>query len=411
MGDPNSFGLTDKDINFTMHDPKQVTQENVSTVDNTQPVNPFETMPPELFEELKESLLSCKNRDIFYETYDKLLTDIKNNNLSKSYEETLAKTAKPEVKCTGIDENEEEFYKRFIKDSFQDDILHSALIEKINLSFDQVAIHLPKDNPFGLTGGRSYMPSELFSLYWTELSDTQKQYFSDCIHRGESVANWRAGGESEGYYFSSPIVVSNQDFDKSNLALINRKDPNEAGLEYLATLPEHARRNFYIAGSISHEIAHNIYGNIIQGKDAESEWRKIVDELGGSITTYAKNYEERSGSRDYDENFAEAIRIYTTVPGYFDSEGLSPVKKFLKENFPQIAEKAPLMDAAATKRAEILKYLKEGVNISAGEPYNAPEFKSTEKITIGTDGTIHRSSGADTDQQKIEDIRENINDL
>lgn len=410
MGDPNGFSLTEKDMKFTMQESQQTTDENVTAID-ARSVNPFETMPPELFEKLKGSILSCQNQDVFYKTYKKLLTDIENGDLSSSYDETLAKSAKPEVECTGIDENEEDFYKRFIANSFQDDILHSALIEKVHLNFDQVAIHLPKNNPFNIADGRYYMPLELFSLYWSELSDVQRHYFSDCIYRGESVANWREAGASEGNYFTSPVVVTNQDFDKSNLSLIDKKDPDEAGLEYLTTLPEHARRNLYIAGSISHEIAHNIYGNIVQGRDTESEWKQIVDEAGGSITTYAKNYEEHTGSRDYDENFAEAVRIYTTVSGYFDSESLLPIKQFLKQNFPQIVEKAPLVDAAATQRAEVRKSLEKGGNISAGEPYNAPEFKSTKKITIGPDGTIYRSSDADTDQQKIEDIRENITGL
>lgn len=352
----------------------------------------FDTMPQNLRDELKTSIEIFQHQNVINDTYLRILDDINNGELSNNYEQTVEKAIQPEVISTGIDENKEEFYKTFISDSFKGDILRMALIEKIHLDFNSVAIHFPEENPFDLKGPRYYIPSNLFSLYWEGvLNDSQKEYFSNCIFRGESCANWREEDERvKGNYFVNPIVVSNQDYDKSNLSLINGVDPKQIGLDYLSCWEEANRREFYIAGSISHEIGHNIYWNLIKDKDLEAEWKEIVDNIGGNITAYARYYERLRGIRNYDENFAEAVRIYTTSPGYFDVEGYSGIKQFLKSNFPQIIEKESVSDDGAKRRTELLNSLRQGNLPIKNDSSNELEINSNRNIGIGSDGTIIR---------------------
>lgn len=413
---PDAYKGDFEDIDI-LHDEQRMDKKEAIDIDeNLKPSNPFESMRPETFAELVEAIRSCEGKDIPTEAYCKLRSDLESGNLSEDYGKSVSRNPEPSIECSGIDENREQFFKNFIKDTFSDKILSSALIDKIDLSFDSVLVYLPKENPFGIDGGRHYIPSETFQKFWEQFDDKQRKWFSAHINRGESIANWFSAGVSEGKYFSSPIIISNQDYDKSNLALLAGEDPKDIGLEYLSDLPNYSRRKFYIAGSIAHEVAHNVYNNMINDKEHESEWKQLVDQIGGNITSYAGLYEEKNGERDYDENFAEAVRIYTTIPGYFDNGNLSPIKEFLRKYFPQIQEKMPLMDVAANERAALRKALEKGVDIgdvSSGIPYEVPETKLSSGIRIGPDGTIYR--GEQTDQQrqtdeayKIKEFRDQI---
>ena len=62
---------------------------------------------------------------------------------------------------------------------------------------------------------------------------------------------------------------------------------------------------------------------------------KIIDDYG-NITNYASKYEERNKEKDYDENFAEAIRIYTVNKNYFEKHNYQKIPEFINKYFSQI---------------------------------------------------------------------------
>ncbi|NMB56521.1 hypothetical protein GYA19_01110, partial [Candidatus Beckwithbacteria bacterium] len=264
-------------------------------------------------------------------------TDDPGERLFDNYRETLTVLLNHQI--TIIDANREHETKpidlknvaSFINDRFPQIILVYALLTQIVISFEDVNIQLPKENPFFPEECRSYIPTDEFQQLWNEMTEEEKQYFSKHIYRAMSVSNWAPKGK----FFPSPIVVYNQDYDQKNLALKAGKNPQEIGLDYLEEVPESERRTLYILGNLAHEIGHNLYNYFLNAMQLQEDWKTIIDEIG-NITEYAQDYEDETGEKDYDENFAEAIRIYTTCPSFFAKNEMQKIEQFIKENLQDI---------------------------------------------------------------------------
>jgi hypothetical protein len=81
-------------------------------------------------------------------------------------------------------------------------------------------------------------------------------------------------------------------------------------------------------------FAQNIFQHLIYGKPHQKEWEEIVDRLG-SITKYAEEYKNDKLTH-YDENFAEAIRLFTTTREFLEKSGHSEMARFIEKYFPEI---------------------------------------------------------------------------
>ena len=162
------------------------------------------------------------------------------------------------------------------------------------------------------------------------------------IFHGEGYSNWNIDSTFEctsenlvkkGNVFPSPIVIYNHEFDRESI-LIKKGQINEAGLSYLAAIPENDRLEKYTLSTISHEVGHNLFANVVHNSPLLDEFITITD-MSGVITEYAGRYKGDLHTY-YNEYFAEAVRIYTINKSYLDEKGFSEVAHFIEKNFPDI---------------------------------------------------------------------------
>lgn len=102
----------------------------------------------------------------------------------------------------------------------------------------------------------------------------------------------------------------------------------------MSEIKETERQKVYALGIIAHEPAHNIFQHLIYGKPESKEWEEIVDRLG-SITKYAEEYKDDKLTH-YDENFAEAIRLFTTTKEFLEKSKYSEMARFIEKYFPEV---------------------------------------------------------------------------
>lgn len=88
-------------------------------------------------------------------------------------------------------------------------------------------------------------------------------------------------------------------------------------------------------GAISHEIAHSLFNYTLTRNDYD-EWEVVASQYP-PFTEYARKYESgvHAQQRDFNEEFAEAIRLAVTAPAYFE-EHFPLAKDFVQRHFPQI---------------------------------------------------------------------------
>jgi len=328
--DDLGLGIDPTTGNF-IADPTQISTSETEIV----PGGFFDNLTPELFQEMVDIFRKSKNSGPSHDTYDGILQDIENNTLSSDYIESVTNISDMHLESKGIDQDKAVEIIYAVLESFSGELLKKGLVNGIELRFDLVNVQLPDDNPLGIESGEYCVSADSFEQYWNIFTDKQKDWFSRHVFRGESYATWFKDNLSAGKYFSSPIVLYNQSFDLMNIGLKSNKDPKEIGLEYLESIEPSSRQDLYHIGSLNHEVAHDLYAYLIHGTELDEKWREVVDQ-SGNVTNYAQYWEEKNSTRDYDENFAEAIRIYTTIPRYMDSERFTPIQKFIAENFPDI---------------------------------------------------------------------------
>ena len=101
--------------------------------------------------------------------------------------------------------------------------------------------------------------------------------------------------------------------------------------DYLANVPEIERMRLYKLGTISHEIAHQVFSYLMD-MDKRKQWEDLIDSTQ-AITDYARMYQRHE--LKYNESFAEAIRLIITSSEYLKIN-FNSIYAFLKDNFPDI---------------------------------------------------------------------------
>ncbi len=300
--------------------------------------------PPISLEEMRLEFEQYDNTGLVMEVVGDLVKKFENNELYP-YKKTLDKIAEPEIV---VESNDEQLFTdtelgEFVDTHFEGNILRKALVSSIKIRLNDVYYQSQEDNFLGLPAGRYYyIPKEVFVKYLGQLSLEQKKHFEEYIYRAESYSIWNSITTNEllqitlvdpGNVLPTPVVIYNQEFDKENKGIKDNK-LKEVGLEYLSLTPQVERSKLYALGSLAHEIAHNIFEHLIKKMPHKKEWEEIVDQLG-DITAYAKEY-DKGGGKDYEENFCEAVRLFTTAREWLDKNGYSQVVNYIEKYFPEI---------------------------------------------------------------------------
>jgi hypothetical protein len=313
---------------------------------NPEKINKIESSNTPLdIEKMKQDFESFKNAGISIETYYDLQQKFLDEKL-KPYQETYEESEEAKIVIETNDEklltNEE--IGDFVDSKFQGDILRKGLVTTIEIRFSEVNYQAPKGNSFGIEKGEYYLPKTKFLEYFNKLSPEQQKELTGNIYHAESFASWNRITEQEnetvgvallesGHVLPTPVALFNLEFDDETKAISEGK-LEEAGLGYLSETKESERQKMYALGTIAHELAHNIFQHLIYGKPHQKEWEEIVDRLG-SITKYAEEYKNDKLTH-YDENFAEAIRLFTTTKEFLEKSGHSEMARFVEKYFSEI---------------------------------------------------------------------------
>lgn len=311
--------------------------ENINNFENTKLTFDLEKM--------KQAFEPFKNAGIPAQTYCDLQEKILEKSL-KPYKETYDQIEETQII---IENNDEKLLTNneignFIDSKFQGDILRKALVTAIEIRFNEVNYQAPKENSFGIEKGEYYIPKKIFLNYFNKLSTEQQKEITKNIYRAESFAKWnrieekkhkmiRSALSESGCVFPTPVALFNLEFNEETKAIREGK-LEEAGLEYLSKTKKPEREKNYALGTIAHELGHNIFQHLIYKKPQAKEWEEIVDKLG-SIAKYAKKYQENKLAH-YDENFAEAVRVFTTAREWMDKNRYSDMAQYIKKYFSEI---------------------------------------------------------------------------
>lgn len=294
-------------------------------------------------EEMRADFEGFKNAGLPAQVWQDLQEKFENDKLH-SYEDTLNEFGETEIIIENNDEkvitNEE--LVQFVDLHFSGDILKQALVTAIDIRLNEVNYQAPSDNFIGIETGEYYIPKDVFLKYHDKLSTEQLKHVEDHVYRAESFAVWNRNTSNEltnvglvesDVVLPTPIAIFNQEFDKENKGIKENK-LDEVGLAYLSVVPQNERSKMYALGALSHEIGHNIFQHLVYKKPHEQEWKDIVDKLG-NITEYAKEYDKGNG-KDYDENFCEAVRVFTTAREWLDKNGYTEMAGYIEKYFPDI---------------------------------------------------------------------------
>jgi len=225
----------------------------------------------------------------------------------KSYGVAVIENIENEIEYNGFEEDPDtQDIKNYIEQAFDAEILNKVLISKITYHNDKVSIQV--------TGVDYMLPVDVYKEWVQKMPEASKYKF-----RAESYAMWNTSLDFSKKFIPTPI----------NFFSFYGEKPGD--LDYLKDVSEEDKMRLFKLGTISHEIGHHIYAYLAD-HDLRADWIKIVDQ-SKPITKYAKGY--GSGSLNYDEFFAEAVRLKTTVPEYLKNN-FPDVDKFLAEKFPEI---------------------------------------------------------------------------
>ncbi|MDP3710181.1 MAG: hypothetical protein Q8R29_00450 [bacterium] len=193
-----------------------------------------------------------------------------------------------------------------VLDIFGKEIIDKCLISKINCFPDRINVSV---------GGLDYfLPPDLYKEWESKMPQVKEH-----TYRAESCATFNTDHKFSKKFVRTPI----------NIYSFYAEEVVDA--RYLQEIPEPERKKVYKIGTVFHEIAHHIYGYMMDA-DKRVEWKNIVDR-SGIITDYSNLYV--SHKRKYEEAFTESIRLKTTTPRYL-IDNFPEIDKFIKINFPDI---------------------------------------------------------------------------
>ncbi len=250
--------------------------------------------------------------------YENLLTNERNEQIkihafleailkAQSYDEAVEQNQNNEIDFSGF-ENDPDIpdAKEFVYRVFGAKLLQKSLISKIRYASDIVNIQI--------NGIDYWLPLDVYQELESRMPEVKEKRF-----RAESFVKWNTDPSFSKKFIQTPI----------NLYSFYGEQPEE--LDYLTNVSAEQKMRQYKLGTIAHEIAHHIYDYLMDA-DKRTEWRKLVDRTP-AITTYAKSY--ANNSKKYDEFFAEAVRLKTTVQDYLKAN-FPDIDQFLIDNFPSI---------------------------------------------------------------------------
>lgn len=194
--------------------------------------------------------------------------------------------------------------KLFIENNFSKELLLNSLTSRVVIRTDINVIEAKE---------RIYIENEVLREYLKTQTEGEQDYTKSCVRRAESYASWRENDDKDregtfyGKYFSSPVVLFNQDY---------LPDLNE--FDYLEEFENAEKKEQYVLGSVAHEIGHQAFAFILNESLLLEEWKGMIGQ-NGNITQYAADYEAKYGKKEYDENFAEAVRLFKTSPNFLKS--------------------------------------------------------------------------------------------
>ncbi len=198
--------------------------------------------------------------------------------------------------------------------------LEPAFVGRISICGNTTILKISNDEQIpGLPRGHYHVSTQLL-LDHISVYPKDRQIIESVAHKGSSIANWRNEDNLpfKGLFYPVPIFVTDYEFSQQGLDQ----------LEYLQNFPSktfNEKLLLHQLGTVAHEIGHNVFAYIvIENEELIVGWKLLIDKYG-SITDYAKKYDQ-GNKFDYDENLAEAFRLYFTCPEH------------LFKRFPEIAE-------------------------------------------------------------------------
>lgn len=193
-----------------------------------------------------------------------------------------------------------------IEDVFGKEILNQSLISEV--------IYQP-DTYFCVVGNKEYfIPEQMYQLKAAQL----KPHKFRAMNSSDFIIHHSAKS-----YYRTPIRIFA--FDQS-------EGLDQKYLQHIKNPAE--RKRLYKIGTINHEIGHHIVDIIVKQKEENwHDWQRIVFENPEPITLYSQKYCQQNVF--YSEEFAEAIRLYTTSPQYLQDKYPKSFN-YVQTKFPEI---------------------------------------------------------------------------
>lgn len=202
--------------------------------------------------------------------------------------------------------------EQVIRKTFPSNIIGKCNIGEVQLHPNVVMLHFGKDETTGQTESY-YLTNDEYQKLVTTMP-AAKEYKV----RAHSFVQWSAYIEGK-----QPILI------------YSFIDEDASDQQYLGDVPKEKQMRLFKLGTITHEIGHSLYKYLLDDVQRQ-EWQNIVGAIG-HITQYAEKHAAgvHGNAINYDEEFAEAVRLKTTVPDYLKTI-FSTVYNFLEKNFPEV---------------------------------------------------------------------------
>lgn len=226
---------------------------------------------------------------------------------AQTYDEAVEQNRDAEIIFSGF-ENDPDIpnVRKFVYRVFGAELLRKCLISKVKYVPERVNV---------LIKGIDYMlPVDVYKEWETVMPEVKNRRF-----RAESFVSWNTNLNFSKKFIPTPI----------HFYSFHGEQPER--LDYLVNVPAEQKMRQYKIGTITHEVAHHIYGYLMDA-DKRTQWRELVDGTQ-AITAYAKSYTEHK--LKYEEFFAEAVRLKTTASDYLKTN-FPEIDRFLADNFPDI---------------------------------------------------------------------------
>ncbi|MCL5794935.1 MAG: hypothetical protein M1338_01055 [Patescibacteria group bacterium] len=225
------------------------------------------------------------------------------------YNNAVMRSEKQGIEFSGFEQDSDLYEaKNYLHSVFSQQLLDKCLISKISYQSEIVLV--------GIKHLEFLLPLNKYQEWKGNMPQVQEYKF-----RARNLEIWN---DFTRKYMTLPIY------------LYRFIDENPKQLNYLKDVPEQEKMRLYKIGTICHEIGHNIYYYLMD-ETKRSLWRELINKDQIHLTQYSKQYTTGTWGKqtDYSEEFAEAIRLKTTVPQYLQEE-FSKLNEFLILYFPEI---------------------------------------------------------------------------